>query len=142
MSTNVNGLISIRIGYGTVLSGDFTTIDWANGPYFIKTEIDPLGDTNYTIINTSQILSVPYVLHAKTTENVIGEINEADPLFTVWDKDYNDLNNTPAIDGSETKITAGTNIEVVGEGTTSSPYIINSSSVGSSTTHYVGYRCI
>ncbi len=39
-STNTNGLASLEIGSGTLVSGDFTTIDWADGPYFIKTEIN------------------------------------------------------------------------------------------------------
>src|ERR1035437_7105818 len=61
-STNANGLVSLEIGGGTVVSGTFATIDWANGSYFIKTETDPTGGTNYTIIGTSQLLSVPYAL--------------------------------------------------------------------------------
>ncbi|MBN1463438.1 MAG: DUF1566 domain-containing protein [Paludibacteraceae bacterium] len=65
-TTNVNGLVSIEIGTGTVVSGNFATIDWANGLYFIKTETDLAGGTNYTITGTSQLLSVPYALHAKT----------------------------------------------------------------------------
>ncbi len=40
-TTNANGLVSLEIGTGTLVSGDFSTIDWANGPYFIKTETDP-----------------------------------------------------------------------------------------------------
>ena len=67
-ATNANGLVSIEIGGGT----GFSTINWANGPYFIKTETDPLGGTNYTITGTSQLLSVPYALHAKTAESVVG----------------------------------------------------------------------
>ena len=67
-TTNANGLVSLEIGSGTVVSGDFTTIDWANGPYFIKTETDPTGGTSYTITGTSQLLSVPYALHAKNGE--------------------------------------------------------------------------
>ena len=63
-TTNANGLVSLEIGAGTVVSGDFTTIDWANGPYFIQTETDPTGGTNYTITGTSQLLSVPYALYA------------------------------------------------------------------------------
>ncbi len=85
-STNANGLVSIEIGAGTVQSGDFTTIDWANGPYFIKTETDPAGGSTYTITGTSQLLSVPYALHAKTAETVTGTITETDPLFGAWDK--------------------------------------------------------
>ncbi len=78
-TTNANGLVSIEIGAGTVVSGDFTTIDWANGPYFIKTETDPTGGETYTITGTSQLLRVPYALHAKTAETVSGGITETDP---------------------------------------------------------------
>ncbi len=127
-TTNANGLVSIEIGDGTVVSGDFTTIDWANGPYFIKTETDPDGATggiSYTITGTSQLLSVPYALHAKTAESINGGITETDPVFTAWDKDYNDLINKPTTDGSETKVTAGTNVTVTGIGTTASPYVVN-----------------
>ncbi|MDI6832601.1 MAG: FISUMP domain-containing protein [Bacteroidales bacterium] len=81
-TTNANGLVSIEIGDGTVVSGDFTTIDWANGPYFIKTETDPTGGINYTITGTSQLLSVPYALHAKTAESISGTVTETDPIFT------------------------------------------------------------
>ena len=85
-TTNTNGLVSLEIGAGTVVSGDFATIDWANGPYFIKTETDPTGGTSYSITGTSQLLSVPYALHAKTAETVTGGITETDPVFTAWDK--------------------------------------------------------
>ena len=61
-STNANGLVSLEIGAGTVVSGTFSGINWANGPYFIKTQTDPLGGTNYTIVGSSQLLSVPYAL--------------------------------------------------------------------------------
>jgi uncharacterized protein (TIGR02145 family) len=80
-TTNANGLVSIEIGAGTVVSGTFASIDWANGPYFIKTETDPTGGTTYTITGTSQLLSVPYALHAKTAESITGGITETDPVF-------------------------------------------------------------
>ena len=49
-TSNINGLVTIEIGDGTT-GDDFSAIDWSNGPYFIKTEIDPtsLGGTTYTI---------------------------------------------------------------------------------------------
>ena len=68
-TTNVNGLASFEIGGGSLVSGDFSTVDWANGPYFIKTEIDPTGGTTYTITGTSQLMSVPYALYSETSEN-------------------------------------------------------------------------
>jgi hypothetical protein len=63
-TTNANGLASIEIGGGTVVSGNFSTINWANGTYFLKTETDPSGGTSYSITGTSQLLSVPYALYA------------------------------------------------------------------------------
>ncbi len=80
--TNANGLISLEIGNGTVESGDFSSIDWADGPYFIKTEIDPAGESAYSITGTSQLLSVPYALHAKTAESFTGVITETDPVYS------------------------------------------------------------
>jgi hypothetical protein len=66
-TSNANGLVSLEIGGGSVVSGNMATINWANGPYFIKTETDPTGGTNYTITGTSQLLSTPYALYAKTS---------------------------------------------------------------------------
>ena len=63
-TTNANGLANIEIGTGSVVSGVFSTIDWANNTYFIKTEIDITGGTSYTITGTSQLASVPYALYA------------------------------------------------------------------------------
>lgn len=83
--TNANGLVSIKIGEGTG-GDDFSAIDWSDGPYFIKTETDPQGGTNYTITGTSQILSVPYAMYATTAETVSGGFTETDPVFTSWDK--------------------------------------------------------
>src|SRR4030042_5442279 len=78
-TSNANGLVSIEIGGGA----GFSSINWANGPYFIKTETDPTGGTDYTITGTSELLSVPYALYAKTAENVTGTIIETDPIYTL-----------------------------------------------------------
>jgi hypothetical protein len=77
--TNVNGLVTVEIGGGTPLSGAFSTIDWSSGPYFLKTETDPAGGTNYTINGTNQLLSVPYALYSKNAQTA----------------DYNSLTNLP-----------------------------------------------
>ena len=76
-TTNANGLASIEIGGGTLVSGNFSTINWASGSYFIKTETDPLGGTNYTITSTNQLLSIPYALYAQKSGNGLpdGAIN-------------------------------------------------------------------
>ena len=69
-TTNINGLVTILIGAGNVVSGTFSGINWAAGPYFIKTEIDPAGGTAYSITSTSELLSVPYALYAKNTGSI------------------------------------------------------------------------
>jgi hypothetical protein len=60
--TNANGLATVTIGDGLVEIGDFYTIDWSNGPYFMYVAIDPNGGGNYTINSSSQLMSVPYAL--------------------------------------------------------------------------------
>lgn len=82
-TTNINGLISLEIGTGTIISGQFDAIDWSNGPYFIQAETDPAGGTNYTISGTSQLMSVPYAFHADVADSISGgiSITETDPIF-------------------------------------------------------------
>jgi len=204
-TTNANGLVTVEIGNGTVVSGDFATIDWATDVYFIQTETDPTGGTTYTITGTTQLMSVPYALHAKTAESITGTVNytetdpvytvsqasnitgtditnlgnltgtntgdqditgiaineqaiqdtasqiradipdvsgfvstETDPVYTVSQAsnitgtDITNLSNLSGVntgdqDGSETKVTAGTNVTVTGVGTTASPYVVNAS---------------
>ncbi|MDY2585961.1 hypothetical protein [Winogradskyella aquimaris] len=82
-TTNTNGLVSLEIGMGAVVSGDFSAIDWSAGPYFIKTETDPTGGTNYTITGTSELLSVPYALHAKTTSIPVSNVQTDQTLRQV-----------------------------------------------------------
>ncbi len=113
-SSNANGLVSIEIGAGNVVSGSFTAINWANGPYFIKTETDPAGGTNYTIIGTSQLLSVPYALHAKTAETVTGTITETDPIFGASVASGITSADTANWNNKQNQLVAGANITIVG----------------------------
>ena len=121
-TTNANGLITIEIGTGTVVSGDFSTIDWANDTYFIKTETDPAGGTNYTITGTSQLMSVPYALHAKTAESITGTVNytEIDPVYTtsqasnITGIDINNLSNLSGVNTGDQDISGiATNIQAI-----------------------------
>ena len=67
-TTNNFGLANLSIGKGTMVSGNFSTIHWGESTYFIKIEFDPSGGTNYQLMGTSQMLSVPYALNSKTVE--------------------------------------------------------------------------
>lgn len=66
-TTNANGLVSLQVGGGTVVSGNFSTINWGADSYYIKTEVDPAGGTAYSITSTTQLLSVPYALYSVNT---------------------------------------------------------------------------
>ncbi len=79
-TTNANGLVSIEIGDGIVVSGNFSEIEWQNGPFYLQTQIDLNGGADYTITSTSQLLTVPYAIHAQSADTVLGMI-EADPVF-------------------------------------------------------------
>lgn len=63
-TTNAYGLYNVAIGTGTVVTGTFNTIDWANGDKYLQVEIDPAGGTTYADAGTTQLLSVPYALQA------------------------------------------------------------------------------
>ncbi|MDP4812107.1 MAG: hypothetical protein NWR65_13280, partial [Saprospiraceae bacterium] len=81
VKTNLNGLAYITIGKGNILKGGISTIDWTRGPFFIKSETDPTGGTNYSLVIVSQMLSVPYAIYAKTAEKLSTPVTESDPLF-------------------------------------------------------------
>jgi hypothetical protein len=70
-TTNANGLATLQIGGGTAVAGAFSAINWSNGTYYIKTETDPTGGSNYTIAGTNQMLSVPYALFAANAGSLI-----------------------------------------------------------------------
>ena len=65
VTTNINGLVTLEIGSED--TSGFSLINWSAGPYFIKIETDPDGGINYTISGTSQLMSVPFAMYAKTS---------------------------------------------------------------------------
>jgi uncharacterized protein (TIGR02145 family) len=67
-TTNQFGTITLDIGKGSVESGIFSAIDWRLDNYFLKLEIDPTGGSDFQLMGTSQLLSVPYALHTTTSE--------------------------------------------------------------------------
>ncbi len=73
-TTNANGLISIEVGGGTLVAGGWSSIYWAYGECYIKTEVDPTGGTNYTITSTNQLLSVPYAKIAEVADTVLNTV--------------------------------------------------------------------
>lgn len=67
VQSNEFGVVNINIGQGSVASGNFNNINWSSNSYFIKTEFDETGGTNYQFMGVSQLLSVPYALYSETS---------------------------------------------------------------------------
>ena len=63
ITTNDYGLFSINVGSDTEIS-----IDWNNGPYFLKVEVD-LGN-GFQEFGNSELLSVPYALNTKSVSSL------------------------------------------------------------------------
>ena len=134
ITSNLNGLVSMEIGSGTT-SDNFSTIDWSIGPYFIKTEIDPTGGESYSIIGTSQLLSVPFALYAKSSgssipgppgQNGVDGVDGADGTNGVDGADGVDgAIGPPGSDGQGGVSLAGTGISISGTGIITDPYEIS-----------------
>ncbi|MDP4267219.1 MAG: hypothetical protein Q8880_07280, partial [Bacteroidota bacterium] len=70
IQTSQFGLVNIQVGSGTPFSGIFSAIDWSNGNKYLEIELDINGGSNFKYMTTSQLLSVPYALYAKTAGNI------------------------------------------------------------------------
>lgn len=122
--TNDFGLVNLEIGNGTPVSGYFTTIDWGTDSYFLKTEMDETGGTNYQLMGTSQLLSVPYALQAgnAATDND-------------WTVSGNDMHS--AVSGNVGIGTTNPNYKLeVGGNVEANGFTINGVPVGTSTDSY------
>ncbi|QSE97181.1 hypothetical protein [Fulvivirga lutea] len=74
VTTNANGLVSLQIGAGTVLVGDFSAINWGESTHYAKVELDINGGTNFELLGINKLNSVPYALFA----------NKVDPSSLPW----------------------------------------------------------
>lgn len=72
VQSNENGLLSLEIGGGTYVSGLAYGNIYFGQPMFVKTEIDPAGGTNYSLVHSSKLLSVPSANHAFTSTHMDG----------------------------------------------------------------------
>jgi hypothetical protein len=67
--TSPVGIFSLNVGNGDVLFGDLEEIDWGNGAYWLKVEMDVEGGDDYLYMGNSPILPVPLAVHAMTVED-------------------------------------------------------------------------
>jgi hypothetical protein len=76
VTTDQFGLVNFVIGSGTLLSGNFVNIPWANGPFFLDLGVAFSGlpaPTIYMPYGTQQMMSVPYALYAKSSGNLVNQ---------------------------------------------------------------------
>lgn len=99
VTTNDLGLFSLKIGQGTSTVGSFGNVDWASNSHFIEVAIDPAGGTNYQSLTNTELVSVPYALHATTVENDAVDDADADPS--------NEYNTAATLSGTTLGITDG-----------------------------------
>ncbi len=69
-STNQFGIANLEIGNGSSQIGSIDTIQCGDSDYFIKIELDPTGSSGYTLMGTTQLLSVPYAMYANNAGNL------------------------------------------------------------------------
>ncbi|KAA3620804.1 MAG: hypothetical protein DWQ02_28800 [Bacteroidetes bacterium] len=100
VTSNSFGLINLNIGQGEVIDGTFNAINWSNDEFFLKVELDPEGGNNFLPMGTSQLISVPYALHARTAEFV--DDADADPMNELQALSFNTNNNELSISGGNT----------------------------------------
>jgi hypothetical protein len=83
VNTDSFGLFNLIVGAGAVQSGSMNSIQWSTDNFYLKVGMDINGGTSFLTMGTTQLLSVPYAIHAATADSIIGgNLNEIDPLFT------------------------------------------------------------
>ncbi len=69
VTTTAQGMFSVNVGQGTVVTGTFAGINWATNAKFLQVEMDPAGGSSYIELGTQQMMSVPYAQFAATSGN-------------------------------------------------------------------------
>lgn len=65
-TSNNNGLVTLLIGSGNPTLNKIDSVDWSSGTYFLKTEVDVNGGSNYNLSSITQLLTVPYANYSNT----------------------------------------------------------------------------
>ena len=72
INTDDFGLFNLIIGAGAAQIGTMENIAWDTDNFYLQIGMDANGGTNFMTMGTTQLLSVPYALHAKTAESIVG----------------------------------------------------------------------
>jgi hypothetical protein len=80
-STDQFGLVDLIVGRGTTILGSLDEINWNENTFYLQVAVDIAGGINFIVIGTSQLLSVPYALYARTADSITVSWSENDPVF-------------------------------------------------------------
>lgn len=70
--TDQHGLFNLIIGAGAIQSGTMDSVGWHTDNFYLQVSMDASGGTNFLIMGTTQLLSVPYALYAKSAGTISG----------------------------------------------------------------------
>jgi hypothetical protein len=73
VTTNMLGLVNISIGSGVATTGSMSAINWGGIAKYLKIEVDITGGTNFILMGSQQLVSVPYSLHSNTASSVLNQ---------------------------------------------------------------------
>ena len=73
VTTNPNGLFSVFLGTGnSFTTGKFGAIDWGNGPFSLRCEVDSAARNDYAVLASNQLVSVPYAFYTNVSAFLYG----------------------------------------------------------------------
>ncbi len=101
-TTNTAGVFNVLVGQGIPVTGTIGALNWATGPFFLQTELDPTGGLSFTDMGTIPFASVPYALYAREAELDAVDDADADPTNEIQQLSFNTVNNQLSISSGNT----------------------------------------
>lgn len=72
-TTDDQGVLSTQVGVGIITTGSLGSVDWAAGQHYLRVEVDPAGGSNYSVLSTPQLVSVPYAMYTGTANTILDD---------------------------------------------------------------------
>ncbi|GGG44464.1 tail fiber domain-containing protein [Bizionia arctica] len=114
-TTDSNGIVMVNIGEGTLISGNFTSIDWGSDDHFLNVQLNT--GTGLTDMGTTQFKTVPYAITAGNIElPYYDETSEVGAAFQVHNDFGSSRYGLAGSVGTDGEILPANNAGVLGQG--------------------------
>ena len=118
VNTNAFGLFTLQVGRGLPITGTFSTIDWTDADQWMQVDMDPAGGSNYFMMGTTELISVPFALYAERVgivEIALDDLTDVNTLGVQPGQvlEWNGTNWVPSQDDNTT-YSAGTGLQLSG----------------------------